>query len=226
VTVGGDHRIIEVVGPAGAGKSTIATEMITVAGVRVVCSMTDAMPVGRRVTSMLRATPRVVRLAVTGSLSTRQIAWVGRLHAYESLLAHPSEGILVLDQGPIYTLSRLIAARPASAGDGWYASRIEACAHRLDAVVVLDARDEVLIERIRSRDKTHTVKYSTESEAASAIDSQRGEIERVVSAAAAHGLTVLTFDTATRTAADIAREALAGTVSRIDTEAGKTMGHR
>ena len=59
----------------------------------------------------------------------------------DALVRRTRDDVLVLDQGPLYTLSRVLAARPDLADDRWLTGRIERWAERLDAVLVLDAPD-------------------------------------------------------------------------------------
>ncbi len=207
--MGGDvttsSRAIEVVGPAGSGKSTVVDCLATSGNVRVVASVTPTTSARRRAIAVAGAAPRLLRLAIRGRLPRRHIAWVARLGAFRMLVDSGGSEHVVLDQGPLYTLGRLAGARPSSAGDRWHDDRIREWAQRLDAVVVLDAPDPVLVSRINRRAKSHAVKGSDETAALAAVARQRDDLDRVVSAVAACGLEVLRFDTGSIAAADIAR---------------------
>ncbi len=130
-----------------------------------------------------------------GEPPRRQLAWIGRLVALGSLARRADDDILVLDQGPLYTLSRLLAARPDLTDDRWLKREMESWANQLDAVLVLDAPDRDLVERIRMRGKTHAVKNSPMSDALAAVAQQRAELEVVVVAAESLGLDVVRMGT-------------------------------
>ena len=191
MSAGTTASVIEIVGPAGSGKTTVAAQMCTRPGVSAWSSVSSADGRARRIVAGGRAMPEVLRLVTRRPPTRQQVAWLGRLVALESVARRPDDGVLVLDQGPLYTLSRLMAARPDCAGDGWITRRTARWANLLDAVVLLDAADEVLVERIRTRPKDHAVKASGDGDALAAVARQRDELELVVRAAEAHGLRVL-----------------------------------
>lgn len=165
-------------------------------GVRTVSSVSPAAPLLRRALAAGRAAPRALQLIGRGVFghertTRRQLAWVGRLVVLDSLARRSGDDVLVLDQGPLYTLSRLLAARPELTDDRWLKREIESWADRLDAVLVLDAPDRELVERIRGRDKAHAVKHSSMPDGLAAVAQQRAELDLVVLTAEAFGLDVL-----------------------------------
>lgn len=186
--------VVEIIGPAGSGKTTLATELATWPGVLTVSSIGPAETRSRRLLAAGRAMPVVLRL-VRRRTTRRQIAWAARLGALDSLVRRADGEVLVLDQGPVYTLSRLLAARPELAGGEWAERRIENWALLLDAVVVLDAPDGELAARIHSRQKDHAVKAAPDAEAIAAVRTQRAELGAMVTAVAALGVRVLDLRT-------------------------------
>ena len=206
----GGPTLVELLGPAGSGKSTLAAHLATHPGVRVVSSISAAEGAIRRLLAAGRAAPIVTR-TMRPRTDRRQIAWIGRIIGFDSLVrrAGAHERVLVLDQGPLYTLSRLLAARPELAGHVWFTNRIGRWARQLDAAVVLDAADDELVARIRARAKDHVAKSKSDCEAIVSVRSQREELAAVVDVAAAHGLNLLRgrtdIDAVARIAADLMR---------------------
>ena len=199
--------VVEIVGPAGSGKTTVASRMCIRPGVRSVSSVSSAVSPARRLVAGFRAAPQTLRLIGRRRPTRQQIAWLSRLVALETVTRHADADVLVLDQGPLYTLSRLTAARPDCAEDAWVTRRTERWAGLLDAVLLLDASDEILVERIRSRSKAHAVKDAVDGDALAAVARQRVELDRLVGAAERHGLRVLRRRTDQLSADRIAEEA-------------------
>ena len=203
--------LLEIVGPAGSGKSTVAMQMAGQPGVRTVSSVAPAEPWLRQALAAGRAAPRMLQVIGRGAIgrrgtTRRQLAWVGRLVALGSLTRRADDDILVLDQGPLYTLSRLLAARPDITDDRWLKREMVGWADRLDAVLVLDAPDQELVQRIRTRGKAHALKHSSVSDALAAVAQQRAELDIVVVAAESLGLDVLRIGTDEANAEQIVTE--------------------
>ncbi|MGH8685518.1 MAG: hypothetical protein ACREUM_09245, partial [Nitrosospira sp.] len=100
----------------------------------------------------------------------RQINRMIRLKAAHQILKRQtsnSTSIIVLDQGPVYTLTTLFEDEKAKGQrfDAWWNSTLSEWATMLDMVIWLDAPEEVLLERIRTRDKWHLIKEKSDQEA-------------------------------------------------------------
>jgi nicotinamide riboside kinase len=219
------HRvtsIVEIVGPAGSGKSTLAAALANRPAVRTVSSISRAEPRARQLLAALRAMPAVMHL-VGPRTTRRQIAWIGRLVALDALVRRTRDDVLVLDQGPLYTLSRVLAARPDLADDRWLTGRIERWAERLDAVVVLDAPDDDLVARIRSRGKDHVVKAVPDDIALASVRAQRAELDAVVAAASVVGLRVVCLRTDHASADQLAVELMTTVLADIAATADHAM---
>ncbi|MGH2539339.1 MAG: hypothetical protein ACRDGK_02340, partial [Actinomycetota bacterium] len=71
-------------------------------------------------------------------------------------------GVTLFDQGPIYALVRLKAQGSNVTGrarfERWWDEMLERWARELDAIVWLDAPDDVLRARVDGRDQRHTTK--------------------------------------------------------------------
>src|SRR5207247_499749 len=115
-----------------------------------------------------------------------------------SLRASPWNGtrLVVLDEGPLYTLTYLLVIGHAyfrRSPPGWWWSRtLRRWARSLDAVVILDAPDAVLAARIRERAKWHLMKDRSPSEVYAFATAYRDATDRVlVDLKAAGGPSVL-----------------------------------
>jgi thymidylate kinase len=163
--------VVEIVGPAGAGKTTIAAaldrgaESVTVQGPY---RSLRRVPLYAR--SLMAAAPVLVHARGDRRTSRARVAnWLVRTEASKGIVAqllHPGT-IVVLDQGPIYTLARadVEGVRWDGALGRWRRSQLDHWGRRLDVLVILDAPDEVLLGRIRSRAKAHGSKAASDAEA-------------------------------------------------------------
>ena len=213
-------RIVEIVGPAGAGKTTLCKLLSLSRGIRL-----SNFPDVRNVVNVpffilygLRLTPVLTRISRFGDrqLSRREFAWLTILSGWSTVLQKElkkNNSIILLDQGPVYLLSEISEFGPRCLKDArteqvwqmWY----HQWAAILDVIVWLDAADECLLERIRNREKQHIMK----AESARVIFEFLGRYRRVYehtlsSLAASRGdLKVFRFDT-TRQAPEVIADQL------------------
>lgn len=215
--------IVELVGPAGAGKTALLRSLRRDhrfrAGLRI-----------DRVRHFLNILIHAVLLVPIGFVllghgSTSM--WYGMLHfvrlrTLPSAIARASrkkeDGVILLDEGPIFSLGRLTVFQEAGHGDGpmsrqWHAE-LNRWSSLLDAVVWIDAPDAVLTERIRSRPKDHQIKTGTDAEVADFLDRYRRAYEDILSRLKASGAVRVieldtskstTDETASRVAAELER---------------------
>lgn len=186
--------VAEVLGPAGAGKTTL---------VKVLVHQHPALsPVeGYR---SLRLAPTYARVAAvrapllwTASRGTanptRWINWMIRLECSDRVLqgsrpARRHHGVVLFDQGPVYSLMRLLpepAMRTVVPDDPysrWWQRMLNRWAGLLDVVIVVDARDDVLLERIQSRPKWHPVKDLAPDQARALLADHRARCDTVTAA--------------------------------------------
>jgi hypothetical protein len=92
-----------------------------------------------------------------------------RLSTLEYLLRHDqTKRTLVFDEGPVFTLAWLRGfghpVMRSLAADQWWQTTLRSWAGLIDAVVVLDAPDTLLAQRIRTRPNDHEVKQASDSE--------------------------------------------------------------
>jgi hypothetical protein len=164
--------LVEFVGLAGAGKSTLLAEMRR--------RRTDIRWLQRARAS--RHAPLAVREAIAFApaflaaipsapgFTWRTARYYVRLETLRHVVEHElhrSDGPLVLEHGPVYTLARIAASAdaPVPGPLARYAARsLARWAPMLHLVVALAAAPDVLAGRVRERPKAHPMRTSTASE--------------------------------------------------------------
>jgi len=168
------HRVVvELVGPAGVGKSTVADALRNRDD--TLRASIWGLPLRLVSWSVVPLLPTFVALC----LQSRRVPWeemkqMLRLAALKRLLARPATSryrLIVLDEGPVFVLGWLqVFGAGRFAGSAsyqrWARRTLVAWAALLDVVVLLDAPDPVLAYRIRSRAKPHWVKDQSDQEIA------------------------------------------------------------
>ncbi len=116
----------------------------------------------------------------------------------------------MFDQGPLFLLKQLdggppdaIERRRRRLAAGW--------GRTLDLALVLDAPDDVLLERIRGRDKDHLLRDESDASARAALATERRSIERLLEELGAEAtLRVQRVDTSEFTVANTTAALLRG----------------
>lgn len=208
-------RKIEVLGVAGAGKSTL----VRVLGERTGCQTAGFIHARRpaHLLQIVRGIPRLLPILATGSARRPRMTWrEWKLLTYVSRWQHvldrgapPKGAALLFDQGPLYALVRLQAeakpftARPAF--ERWRDEMLERWASELEAVVWLDAPDAVLWSRINQRPQAHGTKGEEAGSGHRFIVRYRRSFEDLLHRLdGSRGPRVLRFDTSAMTAERIA----------------------
>lgn len=162
--------IVELVGPAGAGKTTLARGVSAVdSTVRSGLSLWG-LPKRRLVRSAIALLPTILGAGLDRSpLRAGEIAQMIRLGALRHVVeAEASKHrVIILDEGPVFALSWLdmfFARNGDQVPAAWRRRVIEDWAKLLDVVVFIDATDITLANRIRTRDKPHMVKDLSDAE--------------------------------------------------------------
>jgi len=156
--------VVELVGPAGAGKTTLARG-VTAAGSTVRSGLSLwGLPRHRLVRSAVALLPTILGASIRRTpLRAGELAQMIRLGA----LRHEVEDeaarhrVIILDEGPVFALSWLEVFFSRN-GDrvpaSWRRRVVAEWATLLDVVVFIDACDITLANRIRTREKPHMVK--------------------------------------------------------------------
>lgn len=210
--------ILELVGPAGAGKTSV---------LRAIGQRDPHILAGLRI-DRLRFAARMGRHAVGLAPTIAELVWRGvpsrrlaavhllRLRTLPAVLqrqAHSPLRAIVLDEGPVFSLSRLCVFQDADRAGGrlgaeWQAARQRALGY-LDGVVWLDTSDSVLLHRIREREK-EVIRGGTEAQVARLLVRYRDVYRRLLEGVRSAGrATILEVDTATQSADAVADRILA-----------------
>jgi thymidylate kinase len=205
----GKTRVVEIVGPAGAGKSTLCQLLsqhinnIQLQNFPDVRKMKDAPFF---ISNGFQLIPSLVRLYRPNSrrLTRREFAWLAILRGWSSLLRRnrSDDGkIIILDQGPVYLLAEMRLFGPEYLRQKGAERFWQDFYHRWRAtfymIVSLDAADGILLDRIRNRQQDLIVKTQPAAVVYEYLQKYRTEYESLLSIFASHtsALKVLRFDT-------------------------------
>ena len=193
--------VVELAGPAGAGKTTVARALVrSLPGARL------GSPPGRLATVRSVVTTAPVLLASRSVAapgrwwSEPELRSVGYLLAWQRQVGEAAGEPLLLDHGPVFRLAMLVAGRPTALQHPvfgpWWRRTAAAWAGLLDAVVVLDAPTEELISRIESRPREHRVRGAERSAAERFVEDYRVAFAEVLRCLSDLGTPVVRVDTA------------------------------
>jgi hypothetical protein len=178
--------VAEIIGPAGAGKTSLSQLLRRGEGVRSGLSLWG-LPPALLGASAFSSLPGLVALC----LHRKRFDWEDlklviqhnallRFLNSESAKRHEA---LLLDEGTVFALAKLRAFRPAAVTAGedyWMGGLFNRVARQLNAVIWLDAPDAILARRIRERDKPHRMKASSDAEIEKHLSLYRKSFEGVV----------------------------------------------
>jgi shikimate kinase len=208
---------IEIVGVAGTGKSTLARTLVDRdPGNRIVDSLhTRAAAHWAYVAHSLPvALPLIARSARARPAfdweETKFIVYVAEWRRFLRSDCRDS-GLLILDQGPMFALARLLWGRkPVTATrefERWMDEQVTRWSLELDGIVWLVAPEEVLLERINEREQEHEAKGRSMRESLNVLSAHQSAYEVVFERLEALGRPpVFTFDTSLMPSIRIADE--------------------
>jgi deoxyadenosine/deoxycytidine kinase len=208
--------VVELAGPSGSGKSTLARELAR-RGILTLPRSVRAYPLAWRLAALRRiAVPFGSQVRHFPARRWNRLKLMVQLEVlYDALRAHVSSGrAVVVDQGPIYRLS--ILQRAIRQDDGRNGGRfvaywdelIRRWASVLDLVVVLDADDDALYERIQTRQVENPVLGLDRDEAVEIFHRARADRETIIESvrAVGAGVRVIRVDTQGQDAAQCAAD--------------------
>lgn len=187
--------LIELIGLAGAGKTTLVRAVASrVAGARGGLRLDRVRDLPAVAGAAGRIAPAFIGGLLARSPTARHDAWYSvRLLAHRAAArrALASQATLVLiDEGPVYMLARLLAFGSAGDRSGFgvqWDRSLEWWRRRLDAIVWLDAPDATLVARIRCRAKNHRAKHVSDRELGEFLSRYRAAYAAVVTLVTAQG---------------------------------------
>ena len=220
----GKTRVVEIVGPAGSGKTTLFQALDCYAGSIQLGNFPDVRKVTEApffISNGLRLIPNLLRLYRPDSrqLTRREFAWMSILNGWSARLRKESNGgnkVIILDQGPVYLITEMRLFGPGylrqKSAERLWQSLYECWSSTLDMVVWLDAADDVLLGRIRTRQQEHIVKTQPAPVVYEFLGRYRTEYESILSILTAKNtdLKVLKFDSRQLQPQDILNQFLAG----------------
>lgn len=185
--------LMELVGPAGAGKSLLA-DRLRARGDVVRASVWN-LPRVLILESALRSLPVLARMCVaTRAFPRAELEQIVRLNALRLFVRRRVGGasVVVLDEGPVFALSWLRVFGHPRIQNGrlepWWHRTLADWAGVLDRVVMLDAPEPVLVSRIRGRQKPHDIfRQMTDAQILDLIARYRTAFDGVLAALTAGG---------------------------------------
>ena len=210
--------VFELVGPAGVGKTAV---------LRAIARLAPLIRTGVRIDRM-RQLPAITwsLLALTPALADMFFAdarrfWPGlrhlsRLRTLPAAIARAQASghrAILLDEGPVFSLGRLSVFHYAATGRGSLARlwnhELARWSTVLSGIVFLDARNDVLSERIHRRAKPHQVKNRGDREVNEFLDGYRAAYQAILGRLTAdRRVEIVEIDTTTATIEQVAADAL------------------
>ena len=213
----GKAQTVEIVGVAGSGKTTLTRALRSDHGCHVADSLHTKLP--GHWPYVAHGLPRVVVFFAASmrdrpALSWDELKFVLYVAEWDRFLRaedRDRQGVVVLDQGPMFALACLLWGRKPvtrhASFEAWLRRMAEHWSRELDAIVVLDAPDAVLLERIDAREQRHDAKGVPSHQGLELLGRHREAYGRVFELVESYGRTrVLRFDTATMPPARIGGE--------------------
>lgn len=170
-----DQLIVEIVGLAGTGKTTLSHALSQRNRHILICPELQLKRIDH-IPLFVSHFPTLLLLYLGSYHLNRRLTW-GETKAFvylnrgEHIINQQitSNGtIILLDQGPIFKLATLNAFGPdnlmTQRFETWWQKMYKQWSSILDIIILLNAPDNVLKERINNREKRHMFKNSTEKE--------------------------------------------------------------
>jgi cytidylate kinase len=207
--------IVEIIGLAGTGKSTLSSDLYRQNKKILASERLGFIKTKHRlffITQAFLLLPTFFRQPRNGRWFTRgEIKKMVYLQGWHRVLKRQgtnNNAIVVVDQGAIYKLATLYWFGPEKLKDQrlnkWWDQLFEQWASTLDMVVWLDGPDDILIERINSRDSWHLIKELSTQEARKYFSDYRLAFNYILSRLLSfEDITVLRFDTSYQSPEDI-----------------------
>jgi thymidylate kinase len=206
--------LVELVGPAGVGKSTLASGLRARQPERCAAFGLWGLPRRHLFASAIVLLPALAGAVLAGSrFRVAEVAQLVRLGALRRAVRSAERRgvrLIVLDEGPVFGLTWLSLCHAADGDAERVALRTTALhewASLLTAVVYLNADDPVLVQRIRTREKPHPVKDRPDEEINGFTARFRRAFEQVIAhMTSVAPVPVLSMRTDSRAAAELTQQ--------------------
>jgi len=199
--------IVELVGPAGAGKTTLS-RVLSQRDEKVLIGPDIELRKVRHIPAFVRNIPFSLPIFSHRCQPGRRFTWeelkyIAYLKGWPHLLKQPAQGegkVILLDHGPIFRLATLFEFGPENLKcecfDAWWNKMYEQWAFTLDMIVWLDTSDAILTDRINARNQKHAMKGKISLEAQQFLARYRLTYTHILSKLQTYrDLTMLQFDT-------------------------------
>ena len=211
--------VIELAGPAGAGKSTLSAALV--GHLHAARGSIWGLPVFPLLANGAQLTPTFTGLWLHSRSplwdETRHMVRLRTLRRTLTRAARYRNGALIFDEGPVFAMAWLrgfgqdtMRQDPCTE---WWSTTLRQWASILDVVVVLDAPDQLLAARIRARNSPHQVKGFPDPEIARWMARFRQALDWVLAGMAVHGGPMV-VRLSSREPAELMAERLAHDLSR------------
>ncbi|HEX5770699.1 MAG TPA: AAA family ATPase [Nocardioidaceae bacterium] len=202
-------RLFEIAGPAGAGKTTLVTNLLAHDPSTRLGLDSDRLRLGLGLLSVAPALAAARVSAGGRGFSRAELRSISYLRAWRgSARDSRPDGVVLLDHGPVYRLAALAAYGPpmadAPAFRRWWSATATAWSSLLDGVVRLDAPDDVLLQRINGRPREHRVRNVEVAEVNSFLSRYRRAYDAALDLMTREGVPVLNVDTSLHSPDDLA----------------------
>lgn len=188
--------VIEIVGPAGAGKTTLTSALKQGSqAIKGSVRLRQLQYTPLFVQNALLALPTVLQKPQDKRWFTQQelrlMVYLKVLHQVVERETRAGSAAIVLDQGPVYKLAELhgfdvsLRLRPLFAH--WWERMLHQWAATLTVIVRLDADDAILVKRIQTRGKWHQLKAESEERAGQRLTQYRAAFDQVITKLTANG---------------------------------------
>lgn len=208
--------VAEIIGPAGSGKTSLSRLLRRSENVRAGLSLWGLPPTLLALGAISSLPNLLALLRNRKRFSSEDVRLIIQHNALLQLVRRESakgHQALLLDEGTVFALAKLRAFGPqqviAGHSDGCMQGLFNKLAPALNAVIWLDAPDDVLARRIREREKPHRMKNESDAEIQNHLSHYRSAFEQVVGELGKrNGLRVFRFSTDQVPLEDIAAKIL------------------
>jgi hypothetical protein len=190
--------VVELLGVPASGKSGLADGLARGLPGAAVIKEHQPRDLPALVGGVARAGPVLLARTPDGVSRARWASWAGRLAAAPTVArrhATTHTQVVVLDQGPAYTLGRMVDVRRTARGNHWWHQQVCLTAALLDVLVVLEAEPDILSQRLHGRAKPHRATVLDEHDTYRYLRDEHDTCRLVAEAVARAGTPVIRLDT-------------------------------